>query len=230
MVFIPLFFAAAVGLADYYSNSIRVQCGSYFNIFSSAAGGVTVAYLFVQLLPEFVEGVLQLNKLLFLSVLAGFSMVHVIEKYIYQHSAIRMLKKELAVEDSSIQFVYSFIIGLLLVEFWKESSLQLVLLFVPVLLHSAMSGLPLDTSDSKKIQIFPAIAPLLGGFYAWLAGGVPDQVKFTLIGIITGALIFSVTRHHLPFGKRGSPEWFIIGVLAYSAIIVASWVYLGLVI
>ena len=217
-----------MGLAEFYSDAIRIRCGTYFNSISSAAGGVTVSYIFIQLLPEFVEGVTQLNKLLFLSVLAGFSMVHVVEKYIYQHSPIKLLKKELALEDALVQFMYMFIIGILFVEFWRVSTLQIGLLFVPVFVHSAMSGLPLDVSDNKIVQATPALAPIVGVLFALFIEQITPEVKFTLIGIITGALIFSVTRHHLPFGKRGSPEWFIVGVLTYSAIIVASWLFLGL--
>ena len=223
----PLALAAGVGLADYFSTDIQLKCGRVLHKVTSVTSGVAVAYIFLHLLPEFVEGVNALNKFIFLTALGGFVAVYLIEKYIYQHSPIKKLKQELAVEDSSILFLYNFVVGALLVEFALGSSLEAVLLFVPVFLHSAMSGLPLDISVNRMVRGISSAAALIGAGVIIAAGALSPAVKFSLIGILTGALIFSVTRHHLAFGRQGSPSWFLAGAGAYSAIIVAIWVSQG---
>ena len=93
-------------------------------------------------------------------------------------------------------------------------------------LHGIMSGLPLDVSTNKSVKFIPALGPLLGASYASMLGGLPPILKFSLIGIITGALLFSITRHQLPYGKKGSPAWFLAGVTIYVCVIVLSWTVL----
>jgi hypothetical protein len=164
---------------------------------------------------------------LFLSIPVGFIIHHIIEKEIYQHSRKDELTKLLTLEENVFSFVYHLVIGIIIITFIKLSIIQGILFFIPMALYTFLSTLPTKTHPSRLKSLFLSSATMIGVVIGLLVGGfIPIWVQSTLIGLITGVLLFAVIRHHIPFGRKGHIGYFTVGFLLYSLLIVLSWNFL----
>lgn len=213
----PLF-GIGIGVVHYFSERICLACSPYQEKIASFSAGVSITYLFLILLPEFSIGAMEVSKLLFFSVLFGFIVLHLIEKYLYQHVSESKLTEELSLEDSLVSFLYYFVVGILLVELSKETSLQGILFFIPILLHAAIRTLPLNPTSFTSLKMIVSLSPLAGVFFANYVT-ISLSLQYLLIGFIIGVLLFTIIRHAVPFGKKGKPLFFVIGFLLYSTVI-----------
>jgi hypothetical protein len=186
------------------------------NIISLSAG-VSLTYLFLNLFPEFSRRISKENEFVFLSVLIGFTIFHIIEKYIYKNNK----SEELAIEDSVVSFIYHFIIGVIMVSFFKEGLYEGILFFIPAVFYTGVNTIPVDISKSKIIKFVVAFSTVLGTIFAtFLFHELSKMTYLILLGFIIGVISFTVTRHSIPFGKKGRPLFFILGVVLYSLIII----------
>jgi hypothetical protein len=217
---VPIIFGIIMGIAHFFSEEFYSRYKTHYSKIISFSAGIAVTYIFLDLFPNFSEGAAQIDKLLFLSVLIGFVAFHLIEKYIYQHSPEEKLFRELAIEDSVISFLYHFVIGMLIVSFLNQDLLRGTLFFIPVLVYTAVSTLPVDITKFKSLRIIVASSTLLGIlFAAYIYTTMSPLVFNILLGFIVGTLSFTVTRHSIPIGKKGEPLYFTIGVLFYTIIL-----------
>ena len=218
---IAILFGLLMGFFHYFSEDILHRFGLHKWKLISFSAGISITYLFLSLFPRFVSGVSKENKFLFLSILLGFVMFHVIEKYIYKQklSEYRRLK-ELSIEDSIVSFIYHFIIGMILVSFFKQSFFDGVLFFIPVFLYTSVDTIPVDMTKSKIIKAILVFSTLLGILFStFVYKDMNFMVYLVLLGFIIGTLTFTVTRHSIPQGKKGRPLFFLFGVIIYSIII-----------
>lgn len=208
-------FSLAMGLFHYFSEEFCLQCSKYKNHILSFSAGVSVTYIFLYLFPEFVNNVVA-DRLLPISILVGFALFHITEKYIYQKSPKKKWRQRFAVEDSIISFVYHFILGILIVVFLNQGIIRGTLFYAPVLIYTAISTLPVDAPKSKFVAGLLAASTLLGTLFAlYVYPGIPQIVISSLLGFLIGVLSFTVFRHSIPEGKEGSPLFFILGILLY---------------
>jgi len=217
---ISVIFGIIMGFFHYFSEVILYKLERHSVSLLSFSAGISITYLFLILFPEFSKHAAESSKFVFLALLAGFVVFHVIEKYIYQHSPKRKRLREIAVEDSIISFIYHFIVGMILVSFANQGFSQGLLFFIPVLFFTAVNTLPVDMTKSKIVKVVLASSTLLGILFArFVYTEMSLIVYLTLLGFIVGALSFTVIRHSIPFGKKGKPLYFILGVIIYSTII-----------
>jgi len=218
---IEILFGLLMGLVHYFSETILEKFKSHKWKFISFSAGISITYLFLNLFPRFVSGVSQENRFLFLSILSGFVIFHIIEKYIYKQNLSEYKRlKEVAVEDSAISFIYHFIIGMMIVSFFNKGFFEGVLFFIPVLLYTSVDTIPVDRATSKITKAILAFSTLLGILFSiFIYKNMSGIVYLTLLGFIIGTLTFTVTRHSIPDGKKGSPLFFIFGVIIYSIIL-----------
>lgn len=218
---IAVLFGMIMSIVHYFSEQIGIKFKKCSGELVSFSAGLSIAYIFLSLFPEFSYGVSQENRLLFVSILFGFAMLHLIEKYTYQHSPKAKILKKLALEDSAISFIYHFIIGMIIVSFFNKNFSDGLLFFVPVMFYTAVSTLPVDMTKSKIVKVILASSTTLGVLFSlFVYGSSMHRLAYLLLlGFIIGALCFTVIRHSLPKGKKGKPLFFIIGVIIYSIII-----------
>jgi hypothetical protein len=217
---IAIVFGIIMSIVHYFSQDIKFLSKKYADEIRSLSAGIAITYLFLHLFPQFSYGVNELSNFLFISILVGFVIFHIVEKYIYQHSPEEKLFKGLALEDSIISFIYHFVIGIVLVSFVNQGFLNGLLFLIPVLLFTLVSTLPVDITKVKGVRIIVALSTLLGVIFAeFIYTNIGLPIFFTLLGFIIGALAFTVTRHAIPKGKAGKPLFFIIGVIVYTILI-----------
>ncbi len=223
-MFIPIFLAVIVGIVEYFSKRINVSGKRYSSKILSFSAGVSITYLLLELLPEFMEASFGINKYLFLALPLGFISHHLIEKEIYKHNYKHDLVKMLTLEEHLFYFFYHVILGTVIVTFSLESTTKVLLLFFTILSFTAVSNLPSLKHRSVQRALFLSTSTLIGVLLAlsiWKF--IPQWIHFSLVGFAAGILLFTVTRHHIPFGRKGRIGYFSIGFILYSLIIMASW-------
>jgi hypothetical protein len=223
-VYLPIMFALFVGLTGYWSNKFNIRHKAYYHKIVSFSAGVSITYLLLELFPTFTEIALSINKFLFISVLVGFIIHHIIEKRIYQHNSKHELVKLLSLEEHIFSFVYHIILGIVLVTFYQESSLKGILFFVSIVSYTIVSMLPTTPHKSRMRSALLSSSTLLGVLFAsfiWTSRQLWQE--FLLVGLAVGVLIFTIIRHHIPQGRRGRIGYFTLGFILYSLLIIGSW-------
>ncbi len=102
-----------LGIVHFFSEKLKPEEGAKHYRIVSFAAGISIAYLFLDLLPHTYEAAIHLKNWVFLFLLLGFVIFHLAEKYIYQHSDQKKLELELK-EIHSIFFIYYFLVGIVL--------------------------------------------------------------------------------------------------------------------
>lgn len=221
-------FAALLAIVHFFGEEIDEKAYPHRPFIASFATGITVAYIFLQLLPELHRGVDYFGHHAFLFGLAGFSVMHVVEKYIYHHEKdADSLKKEFKELHSAFLFIYHFALGIIIEFLLGNRFIDGVLFFAPVLFHTAISSLSIreldeDILESLPIRIGVSLSVPLGVIISsFLHIGLFHF--HSIIGIVTGMFMYVVLRDTLKPARKGEPWSFLAGVLLYSVIIMLTW-------
>ena len=211
--------ALLLGLAHLISEKICFASSSFRHQLISFSGGISLAYIFLDLLPRFSRSVSPFSDASYFSILLGFSSLHVIERLIYKRDIGSKRREDLFIEDSMVLILYYASIGALLSEF--SSQIGIILLFIPIFLSTAFRTiLPVVHTSHKLLRLLIAIAPVLGAIIE-ITVGISNVIVVHLIGFLIGAFLFTIARHSLPSGKKGSPEFFISGIVFFSVLLIA---------
>jgi len=160
---------------------------------------------------------------LFLTILFGFGIFHLIEKYIRQNFTGPALRKEHRLIHSSTSFVYFFVVGFLLVKLAEsDSGLSSVLLFVPIMLHIVIDSLPRRHTKKHHLRALSASSPFLGAITASFIN-INTIGNVILLGVVGGALLYTVVRESLPRDREGKPLYFVTGLLLFTVLILLLW-------
>ncbi|MFH1591862.1 MAG: hypothetical protein ABIB47_00640 [Candidatus Woesearchaeota archaeon] len=225
MVYIALLFGAILALTHYLSENFHYHKNKWRII--SFGAGVMLAYLILDLFPRLYIGINFFNNFLFLFVLLGFALLHLIEKYIYQHASKEKKLRDLKETHSIVFFLYYVIIGILLksivdIGFWGG-----LLFFLPLVFHTTLGAASLKdihhTIIKKKslrllLSASPVIGVLIASFFV-----VPVMVYYALLAFISGVFLFVVIREVIPKENKGDPMDFILGMSVYSLLIIFTW-------
>ena len=214
--------ALTLSVADFFTEGLFSKTSKNKMKFISFAAGISISYIFLILLPEIYEGGLEYSRLVFIAVLASFGVFHVIEKYIRQNFTGSDLRKEHILVHSGISFSYFFIVAFLLVKVAETSVLGSVLLFIPITLHIIIDSLPRRVTKNHYIRALSASSALLGAIYATFVE-IGELGNVILLGIIGGALLYTVIRESLPKDREGNPIYFSLGLLLFTVLILFLW-------
>jgi hypothetical protein len=221
--YLPVLLAFFVGAVYYFSNKWNVKHKPYAQKMVSFSAGVSITYILLELLPLFTEWALGTHRILLVSVLIGFISHHIIEKEIYQHNHKHELIRKLNYAENSFSFVYHIILGLVLVTLIEVNRVTGVLFFITISLFVFISTLPLNPHRSIQKSLFLASATLIGTIIATFLWDIPLWVETALYGLVGGVLLFTVIRHHIPFGRKGRAGYFALGFVLFSIAIIGTW-------
>lgn len=189
---------------------------------TSFAAGVSVAFLFLDMMPDFSSKVF--SPWAFVWILLGFSAYHLVEKYLYQHHAKRASFRQF---HSGFTLLYHFALGVVLSQFARQSDFAALLFFIPLSLHLGVSSAvqhhihPSLAQSMKKnvgLKLLYASAPLLGVIVCSIIN-LSLQAIIIFQGLAIGSLFFIVIRESLPRDSKGEPLWFVIGTFAYALLL-----------
>ena len=235
---------AVVGLAlvHLFSNRLRFLDVTPRSVWLSIFGGISVAYIFVHLLPELAEGqetvaeavgegLAFLESHIYLVALLGLAIFYGLER---AASSSRRSEREAGKEDSTTKgifwlhvssfAVYNALIGYLFLHRLATGLEDLLLFFVAMALHFVVNdhGLREHHKDAylRKGRWVLAAAVVLG----WVVGlltEIPEVAIAVLTAFLAGGVIMNVLKEELP-EERESRFWaFALGAALYAAVLLA---------
>lgn len=193
----------------------------------SFTAGASITYIFVQLLPEFHRIALDSTELIFVFPLAGFSSIHLLEKYLAKSGIPEeQVRKDYGEIHSVFLLLYHGAIGYLIASLLAESTVSGLLFFIPVVMHIAVSSFSLSelhesVARRPGVKVAVSVAPLLGVVFHQ-AGIVSRQLFDPLFGTVIGMFFYVVIRDSIPGEEVGCPREFIVGMLVYLSVILVA--------
>lgn len=226
---LPWVFAGLLALIHHFGEHLNDTAFAHQNKIISFSVGVTVTYVFLQLLPEHHRGLEYVGEYGSLSILIGFSTIYLTEKWAYQHDkSFEALKQDFKEIHSAFLFLYYFVIGVLIYELIHQFNVvEGTLFFIPIMFHTAISSFSLIEVDEEIlnnpiVRIGITIAVLLGtGAAALFQISLP--VFYVLLGTVTGMFLYVVIHDAMPQRDAGRPLYFLLGLLFYSSIMAYIW-------
>lgn len=235
-------FAIGLAIVHLYSGKLRFLSVIPRSRWLSLAGGVSVAYVFVHLLPElserqevfqelggpvigFVEHHVYLMALLGLAIFYGLERV-VKESRQRSHQLGRGGAVSVPVFWMHITSfaLYNALIGYLLVHREEPGIQNLFLFFVAMALHFMVNdyGLRQDHKDIyEKRGRWLLTAAIIVGWAIGAGTEIPDAAIAVLFAFLAGGIILNVLKEELP-EERESRFWaFALGASAYTALLLA---------
>lgn len=216
-----------IAVVHFLGEELDQYIGDYRDSAMSFTAGVSIAYIFVQLLPEFHRIALNSSELVFVFPLLGFSSIHLAEKYIARSGFPRdKMLREYAEVHSAFLFIYHAAVGYLVASLLDTSAVSGLLFFIPIVLHSAVSSLSIkelhDTFGARtSFKLVISSSPLIGVLVFNL--GMVTQSFFNLVfGMVVGMFFYVVIRDSIPDGDRSHPSEYLAGVMIYFAVILIA--------
>ena len=222
---LPLVMAAILALVHFLGEELEEYAGAHKVKIVSLATGVSVTYIFAQLLPEYQRIVAETGEMAFLAPLIGFSSIHLSEKIIAKKGlSQKKLRKEYSEIHSAFLLIYHGAIGFLVASLISESTSTGLLFFLPILFHSAVSSFSFtelheNISQRLGVKLTVSLAPIAGVIFH-STGLVSEYLFIPIFGLVTGMFIYVVIRDSIPDGDEGRPLEFVIGASIYLLVII----------
>ncbi|OGD83409.1 hypothetical protein A3A54_01335 [Candidatus Curtissbacteria bacterium RIFCSPLOWO2_01_FULL_39_62] len=221
---LALIYAIVLAIVHFFSEKINIENKIWHARAVSFVAGVVVTYAFLSLLPETYEAYEKLNRLIFIFIVAGFTTVHVTEKYLYKHlEKGKNLAHSLKEVHSGAFFIYYLLIGAILVDLSLRGNIQMTLFYLPILFYGAVGVVSLDKIHHKIIQSSPirfalSVSTIIGVLIADLL--LRTGLLFdALFAAVIGAFIYVALIDFVPRERRGDPIFFVMGVVFYTLLI-----------
>lgn len=205
----------------------------YLASLDSFIGGTGLAYVLLYLLFELTKyGAPKIHALLplgpesletlFILLLGALSTSYLLQVH---------LAKSPSVQDDCLGFavlflVYNFLAGAGVVEEAHGGPLNLGFYVTALGLHLLFNDLFLlhlcSDAYHRRWRIALAAMPVIG---CALAAGfaLPEGVLYGMLALIAGGTVINVVRHELPSPKNFRSAAFVMGVIVYAALIIATW-------
>ncbi len=238
-----LTFIAALALAilHVFAGTLRFLSTTPRSIWLSAAGGISVAYVFLHLLPELAEhqevmsesapgllGFIEHHAYLlsFLGLTIFYGLERVAKESRRQHSGT-------GDEDMPVSSVfwlhiasftvYNFLIGYLLVEN-QQTGRNLAFFSIAMALHFLVNDFGLQTHYKHRYAgkgRWLLAGAILAGWATAFALEVPELVISGLVAFIAGGVILNVLKEELPEERQSRFGAFLFGGGVYAALLLA---------
>ncbi len=238
---VPALLAAlALGLVHVLASKLRFLEGTPRSRWLSAAGGISVAYVFVHLLPELeaaqqavqagAEGVVPfVEDHVWLVALLGLALFYGVE----QHSlSARRQQAQRTGEDvttgaafwlSITSFaVYNALIGYLLLRGEAQDTTSLVLFTVALAVHFVVNDFGLREHHKqayRRVGRWVLLVAVLVGWVVATITAISEAALGLVLAFIAGGVVLNVLKEELP-GERQARFWaFALGAAAYAALL-----------
>lgn len=237
-------FLTVVGLVvvHLFSGKLRFLQGTPRSVWLSMAGGVSVAYVFVHLLPELNEGqeviaeamertFAFLESHVYLVALLGLAAFYGVER---SATSSRKRQRESRKGDSTSRgvfwlnissfAVYNALVGYLLLHRIATGVGALLLFSFAMALHFLVNDYGLREHHKglyTGIGRWVVAAAVVAGWVIGLVVEVPEVALAVLVAFLSGGIILNVLKEELP-EERESRYWaFAVGAALYAAILLA---------
>ncbi len=218
-VFFSLIMGFLLGFIHFVGEGLKIPEGSRHYQIISFASGISIGYLFLDLLPHTYDAAEHLKGGVFFFLLMGFALVHLVEKYFYQHAEASKLRKEFKSVHSVTFFIYYFLAGFVVVELVQKSVLEGILFVFPVTLHAGLSSASLSEIHGRfKPTLWERVLLSLAtpaGVLLAFTFPLPIVLQNITISGIAGVLLYVFVKEFLPEKEKGQPMFFILGLIMF---------------
>lgn len=238
-IVLTLIAAVVLGVVHVFASDLRFVHYTPRSRWLSFAGGVSVAYVFVHLLPELASGQEVLGPALgdvlgvaerhiYLISLAGLAVFYAVEHLV--HGEQQQQQNDAAEGSSAATFVirigsfcvYNALIGYLLLHREKQTELSLLFFAVAMALHFFVNDFGLQQDDRaayvRRGRWMLAGSVLVG----WALGtvlAVPETWVAMLTAFLAGGVILNVLKEEVPRNHQSRLWPFLFGMVFYSALL-----------
>lgn len=229
----PYTLAAALVLASIYVFGHRMRTKSHHRRWVSVAAGVSVAWVFVDLLPEISENQAKFStgphhgmaifpeQAIYLAAMLGFVLFYAL----YIAGGVEE-DGEPSQVFSSLRVAafagYSALIAYLLIHnVWKDAT-TLVLYTLAMSFHFLLVDHSLFSDHygryEGRLRWILAMA-VLAGWFVGILTSIPDQWMARIIAFVSGGVLMNTVVVELPEGRGGRFWPFALAAAAYSAVL-----------
>ncbi len=222
---ITLALAVFLSLVNFFAEMFSEKINNHHSKILSFSSGIFVAYIFLALLPEALRGKEIIGEGIFLYLLLGFVLFHLLEKFVYQHVKNKNeLMKDLS-EIHALGFTLDhFVVGMLLFFAVNIEDIFLGLLIImPLFLHVISSSISLNHihrhfNHNSAIITILSVSPILGAAFAFYLNQV-KELYYIFFAISLGTILYVTIRDMSP-NDGEKINYFILGLIV-TIIIVA---------
>ena len=222
MLYLALALSGFLGLVHFFGEELDEHFSGNSLLLASFSAGFTVSYFFLVMLPE-MSSAAETVSFEFLFALMGFSLLYVIEEFVYEReSNLSQVRKGFKEIHTLFISSYHFVIGLLLYFLILESAYQALLFYIPVLMHSAVNSVAikemheemLDKLSVKRLASFSAVLGVTFSYFVTPS----SQMAYSIFGLVGGMFLYIVVHDALD-PQRERPLGFITGVILFYVLI-----------
>jgi hypothetical protein len=224
-------------LAHLFTPAMRFLGGIPRSRWLSLAGGVSVAYVFLHLLPELAEGrdelagvadAIRLEHATFLVAMIGLVVFYGLERLVRRHRRGRADHERSAPGVFWLHLgsfsLYNLLIGYLLGDVAAGGPAALLLFSLAMLLHFVVTdfGLHADhPGDYRRVGRWVLAASVASGWLLGAALEIPESATIGLTAFLAGGVILNVLKEELPDERQSRFGAFAAGVGVYAALLMA---------
>ena len=232
----PYTLAAAAVLASVYVFGDRLRAGSHHRRWVSIAAGVSVATIFIDLLPEISESQARFSsghlpgaalfpeQAIYLAAMLGFVLFYGLE---YMVAASPSAEDKTSSAFFSFQIAafagYSGLIAYLLVHNTWHDAPSLVLYSLAMAFHLLLVDHSLAQERPRLYEIrgrwILALA-VMGGWVAGILTSIPEEWMARITGFVSGGVLMNTLVVELPEGRGGRLWPFLLAAAAYSLVLI----------
>ena len=228
---IAILFSLVLGAVHFWNEKIFFKKRTLEIGVRSFIAGISVAYIFLYLLPDLYRGVTYLNQWIFVFILLGFSLVHFLEKYFYQHEKGEELLFRFKEVHYIIFLLYYFLLGAILVNLLELSIWKGLLFYLPILFYAAVSRISfaevhIHIRARKNLRLLLSLSALFGVLASAFILGQALLYNI-LLAFVIGAFLYIAIKDFIPKEAKGRPEYFLLGSGLYTAFIILDLLVLS---
>lgn len=243
--------AGVFALVHLLSPQLHFLRGTPRSIWLSVAGGVSVAYVFVHLLPEIASGqriisgtlaIGFIERHVYLVALAGLLVFYGLDR-LAKHSRTQCEGTEVAggrapadraAVDASLRVFwlhmgsfafYNVLAGYLLLHREEQSAASLAFYVVAIALHLLVVDFGLEADHRRLFDAWGRWLLAAAVACGWLLGWwfpLEEAAVAALIAFVGGGVILTVLKEEVPSEQQSRFWAFAAGALAYSALLLAG--------
>lgn len=241
--------ALVLAAVHVFASGLRFLEGVPRSKWLSAFGGISVAYVFVQLLPELAEAEMQVRQVVgevgfgvaerhvYLVALAGLATFYGLDRLAKssreaeagpQPEQGERLPPD-AATSAQVFWVhiasfalYNALIGYLLLHREKDTLLSLLFYTGAMALHFVVTDFGLNEDHKARYQHtgrWILVAAVLSGFAVGYLTSIAEAVIAVLIAFLAGGVILNVLKEELPEDRKSNFWAFAGGLVLYSALL-----------
>ncbi|MFA0961311.1 hypothetical protein AB9P05_05870 [Roseivirga sp. BDSF3-8] len=203
----------------------------------SFGGGISVAYVFIHVMPELEEWQLHyegkgfLQHHLYLLSLAGLTIFYGLERAakLSKVSARQDDQREVSGRVFYIHLVsfslYNALIGYLLVHRNEHTLKQLIFYLLAMAFHFVINDFGLHDHYQKRYRRVGRYILTLSIIAGWVAGqwvNLPPLGIGAVFGVVSGGVILNTLKEELPEERRSNFLAFMAGCVLYSAVLLLA--------